>query len=135
LTPIQCGVMYRVLNLATPPAELTGYLQATLEPGGRLRRRAVLTRQGGSEWTLVCCTVEGLPHANQGSGATPSRRYPDAILFEDWPTASESRQFIDNIQAGRVAFGDIIIERKGTPNWQTELHPRRTTSWRALVYA
>jgi hypothetical protein len=114
--------MHRVFNLTEPPVELTDCLQADIEGGGRLRRRAVLTRPSGDSWTLLCCTVEGLAEESQASNAS-SHRYPDAVLLEDWFTPDECRRFIEDIQAGRLAFGDIIIERKGNPTWRVERLP------------
>ena len=117
----------RVLNLSTPPAALADYLQGLGQSAPRLRRRAVLMRPDGDSWTLLCCTVEGRPDTREGTAATPSRRYANAVLYEDWLTANECRGFIDEIQAGQVVFGDINIARKGNPTWRMERLPLKNT--------
>jgi hypothetical protein len=119
--------MDRVFNLQTPPAALADYLP-DLEQGSRwLRRRAVLTRPNGNTWTLLCCTVEGRPDTSADSEGTPSRRYEDTVLYEDWLTADECRRFIAEIQAGQVVFGDIRIARNGNPTWRMERLPLKNT--------
>ncbi len=120
-------MMNRVLNLPTPPAALADYLRGLGQNARRLRRRAVMTRPGGDNWTLLCCTIEGRPDTSAESEATTSRHYTDAVLYEDWLTADECRRFIDEIQAGRVAFGDIHISRNGNPTWQMERLPLKNT--------
>ncbi len=119
--------MNRVFQLSTPPAALADYLQGLGQGARRLRRRAVLTRLGGDNWLLLCCTVEGSPDPSEESAATPSRRYADAILYEDWLTVDECRRFIDEIQAGQLTFGDIRIARNGNPSWQMEHLPLNNT--------
>jgi hypothetical protein len=117
----------RVFNLQTAPAAFADYLQV-LEPGARrLRRRAVLTRPGGDDWTLLCCTVEGPSDMSEGNEATPSRHYADSVLYEDWLTGDECQWFIDAIQTGQVAFGDIRIARNGNPTWRMERLPLKNT--------
>lgn len=114
--------MNRVFNLPAPPAALADYLQS-LGEGRRLRRRAVLTRPGGDNWTLLCCTVEGRPDTSEESEPIPSRLYADSVLHEDWLTADGCRRFIDDIEAGHVTFGDIHITRNGNVTWQMERLP------------
>ena len=63
------------------PEELTTYLKAS-RGDRRFRRRAVLTNANG-RWDLVCCTVEGFLHGAGIPEPLPSRRYPQAILYED----------------------------------------------------
>ncbi|MGH9434381.1 MAG: AlbA family DNA-binding domain-containing protein [Terriglobia bacterium] len=120
-------MMNRMFNLPAPPAALADYLERLGQSAMRLRRRAVLMRPGGNNWTLLCCTVEGHLDTSAGSVATSSRRYADAILYEDWLTADECRRFIDEIQAGKVAFSDISIARNGNPTWQMERLPLKNT--------
>jgi hypothetical protein len=117
----------RVFNLQTPPSAFADYLQVLEQGAGRLRRRAVLTRPSGDNWTLLCCTIEGRPDLSGGNGATPSRRYTDAVLYEDWLTGDGCRRFIDAIQTGEVAFGDIRIARNGSPTWRMERLPLKNT--------
>jgi hypothetical protein len=116
--------MHRVFNLPDPPPDLAGYLGTSLEQNDRrLRRRAVLSRQGRGSWALVCCTTEAFPHPTDGEEPLATRRYPEAVLFEDWLMPDECRRFIDDIQGGKLTFGDIVIERQGTANWQCERLP------------
>lgn len=115
--------MNRVYNLSAPPAALADYLQSLGQGARRLRRRAVLTRPSGDNWTLLCCTVEGRPDSSEEIEATPSRRYADAVLHEDWLTADECHRFIDDIQAGYVTFGHTRIARNGNATWQMERLP------------
>jgi hypothetical protein len=120
-------MLNRVFNLQTPPAAFVDYLQVFEQGARRLRRRAVLTRPGSDNWTLLCCTVEGHPDLGEGNEATPSRRYSDAVLYEDWLTGDECRGFIDAIQIGQVAFGDIRIARNGNPTWRMERLPLKNS--------
>jgi hypothetical protein len=119
--------MHRVFNQSEPPQDLLRYLGSSLEANDRcLRRRAVFSRQGTGGWVLICCTTEALPERNSGDKPSATRRYPEAVLFEDWLTPDECRQFIDNTQSGKLAFEDIVIERQGTANWHCERLPLKS---------
>ena len=120
-------MMNRLINLPAPPAALSDYLKGVERDARRLRRRAVLTRPSGDNWTLLCCTVEGPSDTSEESKVISSRRYADAVLFEDWLEANECRRFLDEIQSGVVTFGEFRITRNGNPTWRMEHLPLKNT--------
>ena len=101
------------------PIELIEQLRNSLG-SHRFRRRAVLA-SGNGQWELVCCTVEGfLPGENIPESVT-SRKYPQAVLYEDLLTADECVCFAEELQNGRVQFDDIELQPKQNSQWTTEL--------------
>jgi hypothetical protein len=117
--------MYQLSNLQTPPDKLTEYLQAGLDKTGtRFRRRAVLARSvGNGDWLPVCCTVEAFPNPKLIPEAVATRRYPQAVLFEDWLSRDECRKFVADVQSGQITIGGVCIERKQNPSWRMDLLP------------
>lgn len=121
--------MLRSYNLNAPPERFISYLAKFAEPEGvRFRRRAVLTQTDKAEWRLVCCGVEGIPSVSKDITKTSSQHYDHAVLYEDWLTADECRDFVEQAQRGRVLFGDIALERDGNAYWELELVPLNNMS-------
>jgi hypothetical protein len=71
---------------------------------------------------LILCTVEAFPNSEQAPEACAPRRYPRAILHEDWLSWEDCRKFIDDVQKGQVTSEPIGVdgwrERGGAePDW------------------
>lgn len=104
-----------------PPNKLIERLQASRDVR-RFRRRTVLTN-GNDRWELVCCTVEGFL-LNEGTPqVVASRRYRQAILYEEILTGEECLRFVSDVQEGHAQFGDIDLQRGQNSQWTTELLP------------
>jgi hypothetical protein len=82
----------------------------------RFRRRAVLLKTADL-WQLVCCTVEGFLPGQSLPEAVPSRRYPQAILSEDFLTGAECLAFANQIQERNVLLDKGI---RLLPNEKTQ---------------
>jgi hypothetical protein len=116
--------MYQIHNLREPPEQLVGYLQANIGKNAlELRRRAVLAQTPEGKHLLICCTVEAYPAIGLRPATTTPRRYPDAILYEDWLSPEKCREFIGELQRGTASFGDARIEGKENLNWSVERVP------------
>lgn len=102
------------------PDKLSERIQA--DKTARFRRRAVLTK-ANTAWELVCCTVEGFLPGESGPEPVQTRRYRQAVLFEDFLTPKECLTFAHDLQEGHAKFGDIDLRRSGNTNWTTEIVP------------
>ncbi|MFH1819386.1 AlbA family DNA-binding domain-containing protein [Thiobacillus sp.] len=104
-----------------PPSKLIDRLE-TSHDIRRFRRRAVLTN-GNGRWELVCCTVEGFLLDESTPQTVNSRRYRQAILYEEFLTGEECLRFVSDVQEGHAQFGDIDLQRGQNSQWATELLP------------
>lgn len=101
------------------PDKLIEQIQAAAADG-RFRRRAVLT-QGNAGWGLVCCTIERFLPGETAPEPVPSRRYRQAVLLEDFLSATECLNLVQELQEGRARLGDIEIPRGSNAHWTAEL--------------
>jgi hypothetical protein len=100
------------------PDRLLEHLRAN--PGARtFRRRAILVKANG-RWHMLCCTVEGLFGAAEGSIPTPSRRYRDILLFEDLATGGDCVAFANGVNEGRAQFGELVLRDGQNRQWTSE---------------
>lgn len=104
-----------------PPNKLIERLQASRDVR-RFRRRAVLTN-GNGRWELVCCTVEGFLLDEGTPQLVASRRYQQAILYEEFLTGEECLRFVSEVQEGHAQLGGIDLQRGQNSQWTTELLP------------
>lgn len=101
------------------PEKLVDRLESRLDE--RLRRRVVLTK-GNDRWQLVCCTVEGFLPGEPMPDPVPARRYPRAILYEDFLTGAECLAFANELQTGRAVFlGGVELTRSQNTQWSVEI--------------
>ena len=116
--------MFRKSNLEAFPQHAASYLESCLgQTDLRFRRRAVLARSADREWGLVCCTVEVSPGESRRPKEVRSRRYEQVALYEDWLSAHSCIEFIDEVQNGRAAFGDVILKVQESTRWGLEPVP------------
>ena len=117
--------MYQTFNLQSPTDKLLEHLQTSFNKTGiGFRRRAVIEPPlNGGEWMLILCTIEAFPNSKQAPEACAPRRYPRAILYEDWLSWEDCRKFIDDVQKGQVTIGDLRFERKQNASWRMEQLP------------
>lgn len=88
----------------------------------RFRRRAVLTK-GNAQWELVCCTVEGFPLEKELPTPISTRRYAQALLYEDFLTGQDCLAFAQELHEGRARLDGIELQRGGNVQWVAELVP------------
>nr|WP_295771676.1 ATP-binding protein [Rhodoferax sp.] len=96
-------------------------LQRLSAYGGTLqyRRRAVLLQIRG-RWELVCCTVEGFLPGEHMPQSEPSRKYRQAVLYEDFLSADASVAFANELQNRTATFGTYVIQGTSATQWTTE---------------
>lgn len=113
--------MEREYTTGKVPDRLSEYLKENRNAGS-FRRRAVLIK-GSAGWELVCCVVEGFIPTEVAPQPVSSRRYPQALLYEDFLTPSECLEFAKELQDGHTSFDGISIARGNSSQWTTELVP------------
>ena len=94
----------------------------TGQSGRCFRRRAVIMKIEG-RLELLCCTVERLARCSNEQ-AVPSRRYSNALLYEDLLTEAQCLQFANELHTGQGCIGECELETHAVPNWQ----PRRVST-------
>lgn len=105
----------------TLPKKLVEYL-ANVDESGHFRRRAVLTG-GNGKWKLLCCTVEWFRCDGEMPVAASTRRYEEAILYEDMLSATQCLEFATELTNGFVVFDDLRLTREAPLQWRTDLVP------------
>jgi hypothetical protein len=110
-------------TFAEVPPRLLSYLERA-GSAAQFRRRAVLAL-AEQKWELICCCVEGFRTQEESPAPIGPRRYPQALLFEDYLTASACREFAAKLNSGRMELSDIVLERtgQGQAQWATEMLP------------
>jgi hypothetical protein len=111
------------------PEKLVAQLKAG-QDGRCFRRRAVLAK-ASTQWELVCCTIERLAPGAAPFEPTPSRSYPQAMLYEDLLTELECLDFATEVQAARGRIGECDLAHTPTQQWQTQLVPVRNDYMRS----
>jgi hypothetical protein len=94
----------------------------TSGPFVTFRRRAVLAFANNA-WCMVCCTVEAFGRGEGVPTPVASRRYPLAVLYEDFLTAKECFDLAHQLQNGLIQFGDLDLSPAKNPQWTTEFFP------------
>lgn len=113
--------MIRTLNETVPPANLITYLDHdTAATKAALRRRSILIRSPQDEWLLALSVVEAFPDPERIPQPQQSHHYDGLTLFEDWPSHSEARSFVDDVQAGKIILDDKTLVRSSGAVWQSE---------------
>jgi Putative DNA-binding domain len=113
--------MIRTANEATPPVNLTNYLQSNLDNSDFvLRRRSVLIYTAQDHWVLAISVVQAFPDKTLRPEPQLSRKYDRIQLLEDWLDVSQVRKFIESIQAGTMTIADLSLTRTSGSNWQSE---------------
>lgn len=103
------------------PEKLLAQLK-TGQRGVSFRRRAVMTKTG-TDWDLLCCTIERLSPRATPFEPTASRRYPQVLLREDLLSEQECLEFATQVQTGGGRIGDCELAPGQTPQWQSQLVP------------
>ena len=97
-----------------------------MNPGGggpRFRRRALLNKDAGARWQLICSAVAAFPIPVCASHPEELRHYPAALLYEDWLDRDGVHAFLQEMRAGAPTFRDVTVERKANLSWQLEQVP------------
>ncbi|VAW74105.1 hypothetical protein MNBD_GAMMA13-307 [hydrothermal vent metagenome] len=113
----------RELNITDPIKRVAEILESNAKGYCGLRRRAVLSHSNDG-WVLVACTVEGIISSGNETQSSAVRQYSQAMLFEDWLTDQDCRDFINQIEQGRLCFGELILETtESNRHWSGEQVP------------
>lgn len=113
----------RTHNIEKPAEEVLDYLRANQSGCQALRRRAIVYKSDG-KWVLQSCVVEGIPVNQYDQEKVQPREYPEAVLFEDWLSLEELREFIEKASQGSFSLGDYVLETAtGNRLWSKERLP------------
>jgi hypothetical protein len=96
-------------NIADPEKILAAYLESNRTSYRFLRRRAVIY-YSNNKWTLLACTVEALVSDLGQVDAVASKRYPQAILFEDMLSNEELLGFVKQVCEGHFCLGELSLD-------------------------
>lgn len=99
----------RTHNIEKPAEEVLDYLRANQLGCQALRRRAIFYKSNG-KWVLQSCVVEGISTNRYDQEKVQPREYPEAVLFEDWLTLDELRDFIEKASQGSFSLGEYVLE-------------------------
>lgn len=115
--------MLSVQNLTQPPQKLGEYFEmyfATV--ASRITQRTVLVCCSDGIWRMLSCVVSP---TQERSGASESviLRYKDCILRQQWLDKDGLKQFLAQVQEGRLEFGDTTVTRGSEPSWSADLVP------------
>jgi len=113
--------MFPEANCLTPPGRLLEYLDDNSALGLRYRQRAVLTKHADDTWHVVCSAMQSFSPAIGIPTGKASFWYERAGFFECWYDAAQCRQFIDEVQRGKLQFDKVSIARNVGANWQSEI--------------
>lgn len=113
----------RTHNIVKPAEEVLDYLRANQSGCQALRRRAIIYKSDG-KWVLQSCVVEGISANQYDQKKVQPREYPEAVLFEDWLTLEELRDFIEKASQGSFLLGEYVLEATtGNRLWSKERQP------------
>lgn len=109
-------------NIAIPTDEIASYLESNRTGYRSLRRRAVIYKTA-EKWQLQACVVEGFT-VNREIVKEAPREYSQVVLFEDWLTLIELREFISQIQEGWFSLGEYLLDANNySCRWTKERLP------------
>lgn len=113
----------RTHNIENPSEDVLEYLRANKSGYLALRRRAIIYRYDG-KWVLQSCVVEGISENQSDLEKEQSREYPNAVLFEDWLTLEQLRDFIEETIQGRFSLGECLLDATTAHRqWSKERQP------------
>jgi hypothetical protein len=113
----------RSYSIEDPAKEILSYLKANQSGCQSLRRRAVIYNADG-KWVLQACVVEGISVDRGEVIKEQSRRYPKAVLHEDWLSPKELEDFIEQIMQGKFSLGENFLDAPvNFQRWDKERQP------------